>query len=686
MTNLRMLVRQRLMKAIAQVKGTLGAWKILVCDEFTEKMIVYACGQNGMNEIMQAGGVESVERLRKKKRKPYPHKEAIYFVRPTRQVVASIFADYEGVVEPELTGTSKAVPRYKGVHLILTAHMPSGMQEELQQSGLYDPRAAHGQEQQEQSGRRQQAQGQRGRGRPPYVRSVDYVELEMIAQETRVFHFDHLLLGQRMMFLHAADQSYLDVLAGDDGGTLTEEIAAWDSDCRAIARRLSGILTTMGEYPHVRYQRTSASTQRIAQLLQRSLDIYREEHPTDYPARSMKARSVLLLLDRAHDPVAPLIHDFYYQAMVYDLLDDPEQDGCIVNDVYTYMGVSGEGSQEKREIVISEDDEIWKLKRHMHIKDATAAIADDFQKFIKDNAMLAKLDKHGKVETLSEMSDALKQLPAYQEKKSQYSFHMHMADKCMDTFRARQLPKMGFTEQDLATGVDPDGEHVPSGRVKDSASSIFKAPGPTGNDKLRLLLMMAMYFNMRGSQVRKACKSAGIAVDADFAVEFLRRISCSFLYHERKKQKKVKVGPPEERPYDLSRWRPRIGKHLKNLANDRLNEVEFPFITTEVPEILAAPAQDERSTDCRRSFKTRKQPSWAARDAEKLGEMQQTASYGKRIFAFVVGGISYNETRVVYEASEGKDCDAIIGSTSIVTANQFLDSAKGVVQDVLAQA
>lgn len=265
------------MRAIAQVKGTLGAWKILVCDEFTEKMIVYACGQNGMNEVMQAGGVESVERLRKRKRKPYPHKEAIYFVRPTRQVVASIFADYEGVVEPELTGTSKAVPRYKGVHLILTAHMPGGMLDELQHSGLFDAAAAFQQE---------EGQRQARRGKPLYVRSVDHVELEMIAQESRVFHFDNLMLGQRLMFLHEADAAYLAAISSDDGDRLTEEIRLWDGDCRAVARRLAGILTTMGEYPHVRYQRSSASSQRIAQLLQRSLDIFREEHPADYPVRS----------------------------------------------------------------------------------------------------------------------------------------------------------------------------------------------------------------------------------------------------------------------------------------------------------------------------------------------------------------------------------------------------------------
>jgi syntaxin-binding protein 1 len=38
-----------------------------------------------------------------------------------------------------------------------------------------------------------------------------------------------------------------------------------------------------------------------------------------------RPKAVLLILDRSMDPAAPLLHDFWYQAMVNDLL--PVKDG-----------------------------------------------------------------------------------------------------------------------------------------------------------------------------------------------------------------------------------------------------------------------------------------------------------------------------------------------------------------------
>ena len=65
-------------------------------------------------------------------------------------------------------------------------------------------------------------------------------------------------------------------------------------------------------------------------MVQQNLDEYKKANP-DFPKPSdpPRSRGTLIITDRAMDTVAPLLHEFTYQAMANDLL--PIQDGA------TYM-------------------------------------------------------------------------------------------------------------------------------------------------------------------------------------------------------------------------------------------------------------------------------------------------------------------------------------------------------------
>jgi len=73
------------------------------------------------------------------------------------------------------------------------------------------------------------------------------------------------------------------------------------------------------------------------------------------------------------DAVAPVIHEWTYEAMVYDLFD--LQNNICKNPV------------SKTEMILDEDDKLWTELRHMHIAEASYSVNEKFENFRKENTV-----------------------------------------------------------------------------------------------------------------------------------------------------------------------------------------------------------------------------------------------------------------------------------------------------------
>jgi hypothetical protein len=119
-------------------------------------------------------------------------------------------------------------------------------------------------------------------------------------------------------------------------------------------------------------------------------------------------RTTLLILDRTIDPVAPVLHEFTYQAMIYDLIDIKK------GSTYTYTYNNG-NKDVKKEVLLDEYDFLWPKLRHMHIADCINKVIDDFNAFLKTNKAVKLNNKRSGVTSLKEMAAAMKELPQFQE-------------------------------------------------------------------------------------------------------------------------------------------------------------------------------------------------------------------------------------------------------------------------------
>jgi syntaxin-binding protein 1 len=174
--------------------------------------------------------------------------------------------------------------------------------------------------------------------------------------------------------------------------------------------------------------------------VQDELDLYAKFHE-DFPPQTSRPRGVLFVTDRSMDIIAPLLHEFTYQAMVHDLL--PIREG----DKITYRTTINEGQhdQEIKDMEILEKDRIWVESRHQHMKDIIEKLTADFQKFMDANPNFTK--QNDNPASLSAIKDMMAGLPQFQSEKEAYHLHLSMAQESMDRFQKFKLPDVASLEQ-----------------------------------------------------------------------------------------------------------------------------------------------------------------------------------------------------------------------------------------------
>ena len=179
----------------------------------------------------------------------------------------------------------------------------------------------------------------------------------------------------------------------------------------------------------------------LARFVQEQIDMYATYH-NDFPPPSSRPRGTLYILDRTMDLVAPLVHEFTYQAMIHDLLPIKEED----NVTYRVTINEGESNAETKEVAITEKDKLWLANRHRHMKDTIEKLMGEFQKFLDANPHFASKNASNAT-NLNAIKDMMAGLPQFQEMKEAYSLHLTMSQDAMNVFQKRRLPDIASLEQ-----------------------------------------------------------------------------------------------------------------------------------------------------------------------------------------------------------------------------------------------
>ncbi|KAL2669175.1 hypothetical protein GLYMA_01G212200v4 [Glycine max] len=626
--------RERLLHEMlrsAKTGDSKSTLKVLIMDKLTVKIMSHLCKMTDIN----GEGVSLGEDLYKQ-RQPLPTWDAIYFIQPTRENVIMFLSDMSG-----------RTPLYRKAFVFFSSAISKELVMDIKK------------------------------------------DMEVLTRlgALREMNLEYFPIDSQGFITN--NERALEELFGDE-----ENNHKGVTCLNVMAKRIATVFASLREFPSVRFRAAKsldATTMttfqdliptKLAAGIWDCLVKYKKSIPNFPQTETCE----LLILDRSIDQIAPVIHEWTYDAMCHDLLN--MEGNKYVHEV---PGKSG-GPAERKEVLLEDHDPVWLELRHAHIADASERLHEKMTNFISKNK--AAQIQHGS-NSSSEMSTRdiqtiVQALPQYSEQIDKLSLHVEIAGKINRIIRESGLRELGQLEQDLVFG---------DATTKDVIKFFTMKEDITHENKLRLLMILASVYpeKFEGEKGQNLMRLAKLTEEDMNIVPNFRMLGgqpvtkksltaafgLKFDIHK-KKHAARKERPGEEEKWQLSRFYPIIEELLEKLMKNELSKEDYPCLNDPSPSYQGSPFSGPVNQNPH-SMRSRRTPTWArpqgSEDGYSSDSVLRHASsdfrrMGQRIFLFIVGGATRSELRVCHKLTEKLKREIILGSSSIDDPSQFITKLK----------
>ncbi|CAH9111953.1 unnamed protein product [Cuscuta epithymum] len=642
----RQITRDRLLYEMlrsARSKDSKSTWKVLIMDKLTVKIMSYACKMADITEE----GVSLVEDIYRR-RQPVPTMDAIYFIQPTKENVMMFLSDMAG-----------RSPLYKKAFVFFSSSISKELVDQIKRDTSVLSR----------------------------IGALREMNLEYFAIDSQGFITDN--------------ERALEELFGDDEGSLRG-----DACLRVMASRIATTFASLREFPFVRYRA-------IKSIDPTTMTTFRDLVPTKLAAAVwnclVKYKSTLphfpqtetcelLIVDRSVDQVAPIIHEWTYDAMCHDLLD--MEGNKYVHEVPSKMG----GLPEKKEVLLEDHDPIWLELRHAHIADASERLHEKMTNFVTRNkaAQIQHGSRDGGELSTRDLQKMVQALPQYSEQIEKLSLHVDIAGKLNKIIREFGLRELGQLEQNLVFGDAGTKDVINFLRMNQDVNHENKLHR---ENKLRLLMIYAAVHpeKFEDDKLVKLMELARLPQDDLNAVYNMRLLeaasenkkssivpfSLKFDINKKKHSSARKDRKDEESTWQLSRFFPMIEELVERLSKGDLPQDEYPCMNDPSPSFngtsQVGASMRLNSVPAPHSMRSRRTATWArprgSDDGYSSDSILRHASsdlkkMGQRIFVFIVGGATRSELRVCHKLTTKLKREVILGSSSLDDPPKFITKLK----------
>ncbi|GFP82263.1 protein transport sec1a [Phtheirospermum japonicum] len=618
----RQISRDRLLYEMLQQSksgDSRSSWKVLIMDKVTLKVMSHSCKMADITDQ----GVSLVEDLFRR-REPLPSMDAIYFIQPSKENVVMFLSDMSG-----------REPLYRKAYVYFSTPVPKDLLTRIKNDTSVLPR----------------------------IGALREMNLEYFSIDSQAFITDH--------------ERALEELFAENA----EKSRKFDECLNVMGTRIATVFASLKEFPFVRYKAakgldaTTATSVReliptkVATVVWNTISNYKNSIP-NFPTTET---CELLIVDRSVDQIAPVIHEWTYDAMCHDLLD---LDGNkYIQEIPSKTG----GDPERKEFLLEDHDPVWLELRHAHIAEASEKLSDKMENFVSKNKAAQLQQRDGGELSTRDLQKMVQALPQYNEQMEKLSLHVEIAGKINNVIREMCLRELGQLEQDLVFGDAATKEVITFLRSKQDGMS---------ENKLRLLMIYACVYpeKFEGDKALKLMQLAKLT-RADMKtvknMKFLEgsnskkashgTFSLKFDAASKRKHAERQDRTGEEETWALFRFYPKIEELIEKVSKGELPKDEYQCMNSSSSSnqgtqsaASQAPSAKTGSTTAPHSMRSRRTAT-ASNELKKMGQ---------RIFVFIIGGATRSELRVCHKLTTKLRREVVLGTTSLDDPPQYITKLK----------
>ncbi|KAL8128507.1 hypothetical protein V2J09_017662 [Rumex salicifolius] len=471
-------------------------------------------------------------------------------------------------------------------------------------------------------------------------------------------------------------------------GATAKDSRKFDACLNTMAMRIATVFASLKELPHVRYRAAKDSDtlsprelvpSKLASVIWSCVEKYKSTIQ-NYPQTET---CDLLIIDRSVDQIAPVIHEWTYDAMCHDLLE-MEGNKCVI-EVPSKSG----GPPEKKQVILDDTDPVWLEIRNLHIAEASERLSDKFTTFQSKNkaAQLSQAARDGGELSTRDLQKMVQDLPQYTEIMEKLSAHVEIAGKINSLIGEMGLRELGQLEQDLVFGDAATKNVITYFRTSQDISP---------ENKLRLLMIYACVHPDKF----EADKASKLMQLAKLSAEDMKAIkNMMSLAHSSNNKKKTSVGFSLK--FDAQKRKVAARKDRDTgeeegwafLGKDEfqcINEANSGHEKEHKRSASSTPAPTTTTSSNPSSRRSRRTANWGrsqhsddgtASDSVLKNATNDPRKMGQRIFIFIIGGATRSEIRVCHKLTTKLKREVVMGTTSVDDPPQYITKLKLLSED-----